>query len=491
MEENKPQFIESTEPLFKKLKLKKAVIKSKPEEPIAKLPKVQLKSRIKHVTDWPPGITKPDISDLGCIRQNGILSRNIKEATKIKKKVIKQPVLPDLQKVELEKPMFTHEDIVDSVTKFPEKVVIEPINENDKETLKVKEQSPEKEFKEEPQVIEDGKEDVPENFTIKPRRPSIKKVEEIVDEVTIKKKLKPVRKSSVSLPEITEPEEVTFRPKSVKTKEDVEQEFNIQLDSYLEEEISMSSKVKLKPQKQPTFSEEADEASIKFYEEKEGESIVEIIENDEIKEESTNIIMPLKTPKKKVETTIEDSTSNVTIAKPKSDKRTEIIEDVTFELGKKIDLTLDNQEISFDFKPHIEDFKQEEFSLSSNIKLGHKKKNIISEEADEASIRIEKEVEDDSQAEEVIISEAESEENIEMILKRKPKKTTYEVSEVEELSVEFKPKRIMSQTFEEDELTISTKRKPKKPSVVQGKYHIYLDTNKVCIYLNKSVYIYN
>lgn len=442
VEPNKPQF---AEPQFKKIQLKKAVVKTKQDSSAVKIPKIQLKSRIKFVGDWPPEIIKPNITLLSAIRQNGILSRNIKEAAKIKKTVLKQPVLPDLEKTELEKPMFTQDDITEA-KRAPE-------NDEDKTT-------------------EDIKEDEPEQFTIKPRRPSVKKVEEIVDEITIKKKLKPVRKSSVTLPEITEPEEVIFRPKIVKTKEEVEQEFNIHLDSYEEEEISMSSKVKLKPQRQPTFNEEENEVSIKVFEEKESEedNIVEIIESDEEKEDGTNIIIPLKKPTKPVSKVSEEITSSVMVSKPKSPRTepTEYTEDVTFELGKKPEYIIDDQEISFDIKKQKDEFKSEELSLSSKIKLAPKKKMTIDEAGDETSIRLEQEVEDEGPAEEVIISEDEGQERVEMVIKRKPKKPSYEVSEVEELSVELKPKKIGVDTFEEEQLTISTKRAPKKPSQIQG-----------------------
>lgn len=443
LEPNKPQF---AEPQFKKIHLKKAEVKTKQESSAVKIPKIQLKSRIKFIGDWPPKIIKPNVSFLSSIRQNGILSRNVKEAAKIKKTVLKQPELPELEKTELEKPTFTQDDLAET-KRAPEK--------------------------DEDKITEDTKEDEPEQFTIKPRRPSVKKVEEIVDEVTIKKKLKPVRKSSVTLQEITEPEEVTFRPKTVKTKEEVEQEFNIHLDSYEEEEISMSSKVKLKPQRQPTFNEEENEVSIKVFEEKESEedNIVEIIESDEEKEVSTNIIMPLKKPVKHVTKASEEITSSVIVSKPKSPRTEpmEYTEDVTFELGKKPEYITDDQEISFDIKKQKDEFKSEELSLSSKIKLAHKKKMTIDEAGDETSIRLEQEVEDEGPAEEVIISEDEGEERVEMIIKRKPKKPSYEVSEVEELSVELKPKKIGVDIFEEEQLTISTKRAPKKPSQIQGK----------------------
>lgn len=118
-------------------------------------------------------------------------------------------------------------------------------------------------------------------FTVKKKKEPKPAVEEHNDEYTIKK-LKKRRRSQVEIPEYTDVEHVTFRPRSTKTKEDVEQEFNIQLDSYAEEEISMSGKVKLKKTKVPTYSEDGDEMHIKVtekYDDKEG-PIIEEIDDD-------------------------------------------------------------------------------------------------------------------------------------------------------------------------------------------------------------------
>ena len=491
---SKPQHAESIEgPQFTKLKLKKATqAKPKQDTPLVTLPKFQLKSRIRYVRDWPPVVIKPAVTFLGSVRQNGILSRNVKEAEKIKKKVYKQPKLPEIEKTELEKPMFGYEDIVATNQRdvsekdepkdveISEVKVDEPMDEKEDEPSEEKEDEPtdveKSDVKEDkPTDVETSevKEDEPEQFTIKPKRPSIKKTtEEIEDEVTIKKKLKAVRKPSVTLPEITEPETVTFRPKSTKTKEDVEQEFNIQLDSYAEEEISMSSKVKLKPLRRPTFSEEANETSIKFYEDnEEAPDVIEIIESDEEKsEETANVMMPLKKTKGLKEVSKEEISSSITVSKPKeTEKESEVSQDISIKLQRKPKYTVDDQEeVSFDVKPQVEQYTQEELSLSSKIKLKPKKKITLSEAADETSIQLKQEVEDDSQAEEIILSDGETDENIEMIIKRKPKKPAYEVSEVEELSVELKPKRINEDAFEEEQITVSTKRKPRKPSKLQG-----------------------
>ncbi|CAK1554213.1 unnamed protein product, partial [Leptosia nina] len=452
LELDKPQHAESIDtPQFTKVKLKKTSTQPKQDTSSVKIPKLQLKSRVKFVNDWPPEIIKPLISTIDSIRQSGILSRNVKEAAKIKKKPVKVTILPDVEKTELEKPMFTHDDLMETSEKVTE-------------------------YKEIPEEVkEKTPEDIPEEFIIQPRRPSVKKIEEIENEVTIKKKLKPTRKSSVTLPEITEPEIVMFRPKTTKTLEDVEQEFNIQLNSYAEEEISMSSKVKLKQQKPTTFSEEANETSIKFYEDKEDtegpEEIIISETEEDMGNEPMDIVLSMKKPKKKqkdVTVTLDDT--SVTLAKPKTpDEVDEISEDVNITLEKKPKYVIDNQEeIAFDVKQQIDQFKQEDLSLSSKIKLKSKKVLSKSEAADEVLIQLQKEIEDTSQAEEIIVSEGESDDNVEMVIKRKQKRTPYEVSEVEELSVELKPKKRSEVTFEEEQVTISTKRKPKKPSLQEA-----------------------
>lgn len=88
-----------------------------------------------------------------------------------------------------------------------------------------------------------SEEDEPSDVIV--RRPSkarIQFIEEHSQEYTIKKKRRPRKPSKPNIPEFTE--NVTFRPRSTTTKEDVEQEFKISLDQYAEEEISMSSETK-------------------------------------------------------------------------------------------------------------------------------------------------------------------------------------------------------------------------------------------------------
>lgn len=126
--------------------------------------------------------------------------------------------------------------------------------------------------------------DMTQEFTIKKK--TAKKptpvIEEHDDEFTIKKLKKKPR--VIEIPGYTDTENVTFRPRSTKTKEDVEQEFKIQLDSYAEEEVSMSGKIKLKKLRPKTYSEEAGETHIRIteeYDDAEGPIIEEIVEDSE------------------------------------------------------------------------------------------------------------------------------------------------------------------------------------------------------------------
>jgi hypothetical protein len=132
-------------------------------------------------------------------------------------------------------------------------------------------------------IIEEGPEDLLEEFVFK-RKPKPKRApqyEEHEEEVTIKK-LKPPRKPSrPDIAEYNEPENVTFRPKRTTTKEDVEQEFKISLDSYQEEEISMSGKIKLKKPK-PVYNEDAGEHRMRIIQhiDDDGPVIEEIIDEE-------------------------------------------------------------------------------------------------------------------------------------------------------------------------------------------------------------------
>lgn len=190
---------------------------------------------------------------------------------KIKKKLKKTESNEETtdSKITLEKPTEQPSDEVEAKISVKKAVKFE--ESDTAETVKIPEIQSE----------EEKEEEIAAEFTIKKKKEQKPVVEEHTDEYTIKK-LKKRRSSQVNIPEYTDVEHITLRPKSTKTKEDIEQEFNIMLDSYAEEEISMSGKIKLKKPKQLTYSEDADEANIKIteeYEDKEG-PIIEQIDDD-------------------------------------------------------------------------------------------------------------------------------------------------------------------------------------------------------------------
>lgn len=123
-----------------------------------------------------------------------------------------------------------------------------------------------------------------EEFVIqqKPKRRPSQYIEEEEQKYTVKKLRRP-KKGRTDIPEYTDVENVTFRAKSTKNVEDVDQEFSIALDSYAEEEISMSSKVRLKKERAKTYNEETGEAHIKIVQEydDDGVPIIEEIYDSE------------------------------------------------------------------------------------------------------------------------------------------------------------------------------------------------------------------
>uniref|UniRef100_A0A0K8VP60 Titin n=2 Tax=Bactrocera latifrons TaxID=174628 RepID=A0A0K8VP60_BACLA len=126
-----------------------------------------------------------------------------------------------------------------------------------------------------------------------PKPKPLEITEENEQEYTVKKLKR--RKKGVEIPEFTDVENVTFRPKTTKTKEDVDQEFNIALDQYAEEEISMSGKVKLKKPITKTYSEAADEVKVKVfedYDDDEGPIIEEIRDDSSIEDTMYDVEEP-------------------------------------------------------------------------------------------------------------------------------------------------------------------------------------------------------
>lgn len=228
------------------------------------------------------------------------------------------------------------EESVDATVQLSE--VIEPFDELSEEEVRVQLGRPKQKKPESVEHIEldatisrpnaeAPTEDVAQQFTIKkkPLKKPTPVIEEHDDEFTVKKLKKKQR--VIDIPGYTDTENVTFRPRSTKTKEDVDQEFKIHLDSYAEEEVSMSGKIKIKKTRPLTYSEEAGEASIKIteeYDDGEGPIIEEIDEDlsepedtmydvdepdefSDVEELPKEVEVTLKTNKRKPQYRVEDN----------------------------------------------------------------------------------------------------------------------------------------------------------------------------------------
>lgn len=121
-------------PLFAQIKLKKAKIIGKKEIKSVELPKILLRSHIKHI-HYPPEEIKCIITTLNVKPEHGILSRNTQEALKLQRKKTRKIKLPGKEETELEesqfeveeteKPTKEEEDVKSSWEKLPKKPELE------------------------------------------------------------------------------------------------------------------------------------------------------------------------------------------------------------------------------------------------------------------------------------------------------------------------------------------------------------------------------
>ncbi|XP_044005491.1 titin-like [Aphidius gifuensis] len=122
----------------------------------------------------------------------------------------------------------------------------------------------------------------------KPPKTIPKAVQDIFENITLQS-IRSQKKTRKHINELTEAENVTYRPRSTKVKEDVDQEFQISLDTYEEENISMSGKIRLKSKKRPpTFSEETDAETIEVineFENSEGSQNSDVVTEAEYSDE--------------------------------------------------------------------------------------------------------------------------------------------------------------------------------------------------------------
>lgn len=286
-----------------------------------------------------------------------------------------------------------------------------------------------------PEEYESEVEEIPEyedeihEFVIKKKAKQQPK--QVIDEqagaYTVKKLKTTRRRSRVDIPEYTDVENVTFRPKSTRTKEDVDQEFKIQLDSYAEEEISMSGKIKLKKKRPFAYSEEADEAHIKIMEEyNDGEGpIIEEIHDDSSERQDT--MYDVEEPDEFSD--VED----LPLDAYKPEDVEELPADVKFQLKPKVDNILDDQ-------------KTEDIEVAFQLKR-----------------RPEAPLEDDTPV------------HVEFQIKPKQKKPQYQVHDHdEEIAVGYIRRRPEDTvTYEEDSITFRKPRKPLPSSYLEGYYSLH------------------
>lgn len=158
-------------------------------------------------------------------------------------------------------------------------------------TLPHKKQISEKQLEEfleiQPELLDKEEITSEKSVKLRPKTSKFVESEDSSDIVTIKKQQKPLIDDEDEQPEDVS---VVFRPKETKTKEEIEQDFSIELKPYIEEDVSLKQKVKLPYQKSKTYP--VDEESLDV-------NISEIPEKiEEHPEEINTVIKSLKTKTK-------------------------------------------------------------------------------------------------------------------------------------------------------------------------------------------------
>ncbi|GLH07319.1 LOW QUALITY PROTEIN: Titin [Gryllus bimaculatus] len=316
-------------PLFAQIKLRKSSIQKR-EIKSTELPKVMLKSNLK-VIEYPPMEQTPIITLINVKPDKGILSRNVEEALKPKKKKIKQMKDTEKEEVELEKPETfeieekekTEEKKIEETTwvREPKKVQVEDvvpkklvigkgnvpeIQELSPENIKLK-KIPQKPQDEEVPEEEKGKKKEPDEVPLKDAKkrgpldglaPFVGKVDEGSDlELEKYEKVEPVKKEESSTPEKLKKPKL----KPVKPEQEVE-EFPLKLG---------------KPKKVP--EEEEKDITLK---KKMGEPVPEIPEEITLKPFKKE--KPIEEPKEDI----------VKVPKPEADKQVPDEEQVTMKIPK-------------------------------------------------------------------------------------------------------------------------------------------------------------
>ncbi|KAK3921146.1 Titin, partial [Frankliniella fusca] len=312
----------------------------------------------------PESAKLPDTPKTGDVNKEVKLEKPLKSGDEDEVKISLRPA-----------PKPTTDEEVAAVTL--KKVLPVPNEDKDEETVTVRKRDkilPEDEVSEEvtikktvPEKPAEGNE-LAESVTLKKKTRKQPQVEEAAEAITIKK----------PLPE--QPEEVEtviFKPKTTKKKEDVEQEFKIQLQQYEEEEISMSGKVRLKKPKPMTFGEEAGVGTIQITQEvdDEGGPVIEEVSDDEgLQPEKIREDFEIKLKRKPSEKrySIQDIEEEIQVGFRKEKRESVVFEEETLA-----------------FKPKPKRRPSESSGLTEDVSLSiTKEAEVIKEEAEQVDVVI-------------------------------------------------------------------------------------------------------
>lgn len=250
----------------------------------------------------------------------------------------------------------------------------EEIGEVEKKIIKkkrpsLKEEVPEKQRKLRKPSLKDTADDKPTFESSKPSESTPK--EPSAEEVQVEKRDKESSPEEVS---------VSFTPRKTKKTEEVEQNFNIQVHTYGEEDITMRGKVKL-PRKKPTsvMSEEVSidlteddipSESLDDFESKPDETSTETVTVKEVKprEQETTLKKQMNLMRRKSQPLDDELSESVVLAKPKQLPDEDISDSVIFKPKKS--KKKEDTEQEYDVK--LRTYAEEDVSLSGKVKVSRR-----------------------------------------------------------------------------------------------------------------------
>jgi hypothetical protein len=203
------------------------------------------------------------------------------------------------------------------------------------------------------------------------------------EEVSLEKSVKTRRKKSQSV-EIDVPEDVStsLKPLKKKVKEDVEQEYQVELKPHQEEEVTLKSKVKVTRRTSKVTPETREEST--------EVTITELPSDDDV-----------KLPRKKSQP---EDEAEVTISRRRSEDQPEEVS-VSFKPKKK--KTKKTEDIEQDFNIQVQPYEEEEVSLQGRVKIPRKKsKTAITFSEESADLSLSKGSSTDEMSEEESVTES-------------------------------------------------------------------------------------